>query len=62
MASHVKFDSGYAYLVAPVTLNIHQKWQAVTETGVITMTLRKGINRAHHRIRLGRPIEVDRTG
>jgi len=34
-ASHVEFDSGYAYLVAPVTLSFTRSGKLVTETGVI---------------------------
>jgi ketosteroid isomerase-like protein len=40
--AHLEFDSGYAYLVASVTLSFRKSGKPVTATGVITMALHKG--------------------
>ena len=38
---HLDFDSGYAYLVAPVTLSFNRNNKPVKETGILTMILHK---------------------
>jgi ketosteroid isomerase-like protein len=40
--THLDFASGFAYLVAPVTLSFKRSGKPVTETGVLMMSLRKG--------------------
>jgi ketosteroid isomerase-like protein len=40
-ATHLEFESGYAYLVAPGTLSFSRSGKPVTEAGVITMSLHK---------------------
>ncbi|MBV9622187.1 MAG: nuclear transport factor 2 family protein [Gammaproteobacteria bacterium] len=39
--SHLEINSGYAYLVAPVTLSFLKAGKPVRDTGVLTMSLRR---------------------
>ncbi len=39
--SHLDVESGFAYLVAPVTLSFNKKSKPVKEKGVVTMALHK---------------------
>jgi ketosteroid isomerase-like protein len=40
--SHLEFEAGYAYLVAPVTLSYIKAGKPVDFGGILTMTLQKG--------------------
>ena len=41
-ARQVDVESGYAYLVAPVTLSFNRRGKVITDKGVLTMALHKG--------------------